>query len=429
MMAILRKNVRGEKMIKTDQYIEHLKQHAVHFNDVSDLTPLIKKASKANYLLLGEASHGTSEFYTVRAEITKKLIKEHGFSFVAVEGDWPSCFEVNRYIKGNAPEYSSAKEVLHSFKRWPSWMWANEEVSELIDWMHDYNQNSNKKVGFYGIDVYSLWESMETIVQYLEKIGSPDVEKAKKAFDCFEPFQRQAEQYGISAAFYGENCMDEVMELLQTIQQNKKTYEGDPESSLNMQVNALVASNAEAYYHAMVTNGNESWNIRDRHMVDALDHISRYCGKDTKGVIWEHNTHIGDARATNMAREGMVNVGQLTREKYGKDQVYAVGFGTHRGTVIAAKKWGDYMEAMTVPKAMPGSWEDLLHRSGNFNKYILFTSANRELFQETIGHRAIGVVYDPSMERFGNYVPSRLSERYDAFIHIEETNALSPYIF
>jgi erythromycin esterase-like protein len=420
------------KIIRTDQYVENIQKHAVRFSDVADLEPLIKAASHAKYVLLGEASHGTSEFYTTRAEITKKLIEEHGFSFVAVEGDWPACFEVNRYIKGKAPEHTNAAAALQSFNRWPAWMWANKEVTHLVDWLHAFNQNqksTNKQVGFYGMDVYSLWESMEAVIHHLEKTGSPDVEKAKQAFECFEPFHRKPEQYGISSAFYGESCMEEIMDLLQTIHRNKNSYGDDPESSLNMQVNALVASNAEAYYHAMVTNGNESWNIRDRHMVEALDHIENYYGKETKGIIWEHNTHIGDARATDMENDGMVNVGQLTREKYGQENVYAIGFGTHHGTVIAAQKWGEPAEEMPVPKAVKGSWEDIVHQAGTFNKYIMFTEENRDSFRDSLGHRAIGVVYHPEMERFGNYVPSRLSERYNAFIHIEETKALSPFNF
>ncbi|OAH59561.1 MULTISPECIES: erythromycin esterase family protein [Bacillaceae] len=419
-------------MIKMDQYVEHIQKHAVRFINAADLEPLIKGASHAQYVLLGEASHGTSEFYTTRAEITKKLIEEHGFSFVAVEGDWPACFEVNRYIKGHTPEYTNAEAVLHSFNRWPAWMWANEEVAHLVDWLRAFNENqktADKLVGFYGLDVYSLWESMEAIIHYLEKTKSPDVEKAKQVFECFEPFHRQAEEYGISAAFYGESCIQEIMSLLQTIHQHKHSYDGDLESSLNMQVNALVASNAEAYYHAMVTNENESWNIRDRHMVEALDHIGQYYGKDAKGIIWEHNTHIGDARATDMANGGTVNVGQLTREKYGKENVYAIGFGTHHGTVIAAQKWGKPAEVMMVPKAEKGSWEDLVHQAGPYNKYLLFTEENHNVFRDILGHRAIGVVYHPLMERFGNYVPSRLSERYNAFIHIEETKALSPLTF
>ncbi|OMP68115.1 erythromycin esterase family protein [Domibacillus epiphyticus] len=416
-------------MIRTSRYVEHIQNHAVPFTDTADLEPLIKAASNAKFVLLGEASHGTSEFYTTRTEMTKKLIEEHGFSFVAVEGDWPSCFEINRYIKGHAPEYKNAAEALRSFNRWPAWMWANEEVVHLIDWLHAYNHNQNKKAGFYGLDVYSLWESMEEVIRYLEKIKSPDVEKAKRAFECFEPFHRQAEMYGISSAIYGESCMKDILHLLQTIHQNKKTYKGEPEASLNMQVNALVASNAESYYHEMVINGNESWNIRDRHMVEALHHIENEHGKEVKGIIWEHNTHIGDARATDMADDGMVNVGQLTREIYGKEKIFSVGFGTHHGTVIAAKKWGDPLEEMNVPVAMNGSWEDLVHQAGAFDKYMMFTDENRDLFRETIGHRAIGVVYNPEMERYGNYVPSRLSDRYDAFIHIDETRALSPILF
>ncbi|MCT8136764.1 erythromycin esterase family protein [Anaerobacillus sp. CMMVII] len=415
-------------MIKTDHMLDHIAKHSVRFTESAELHPLIQAASHAKYVLLGEASHGTSEFYTFRADLTKTLIKEHGYSFVAVEGDWPACYEVNRYIKGLAPEYSSAQDVLqNSFNRWPSWMWANHEMVELIDWLYEYNQSREQKIGFYGLDVYSLWESMEAIVQYLEKIKSPDLAKALNAIECFEPFHRKPEQYGISAAFYGEDCMSEIMELLQTIQQNKKTYEDDPEALLSLKLNAIAASNAEHYYHTMVTNDHESWNIRDRHMAEALHHIGNYYGQKAKGIIWEHNTHIGDARATDMASEGMINVGQITREQYGQENIFAIGFGTHHGTVIAGTKWGAKAEVMTVPTAAAGSWEDILHKAGAFSKYMIFTKENQKHFREIIGHRAIGVVYHPGYEHHGNYVPSRISDRYDAFIHIEETKALTPF--
>lgn len=256
-------------MIRTEVLIDQIKQYAVPFSTAAELAPLIKEASTAKFVLLGEASHGTSEFYTIRREITKQMIKNHQFSFVAVEGDWPACYEVNRYIKGMAPEYSSAIEVLKStFHRWPSWMWANEEMIELIEWLYEYNQTQkDKKIGFYGLDVYSLWESIEAIVDHLKKINSPDLQKALDAIACFEPYHRKPEQYGISAAFYGENCMKEVMDLLFRIKENRKIDQNDPESALNMKINAIVASNAENYYHTMVTNDTESWNIRDRHMV------------------------------------------------------------------------------------------------------------------------------------------------------------------
>ncbi|WP_100398896.1 erythromycin esterase family protein [Bacillus sp. FJAT-44742] len=416
-------------MQKTNQVVDHIKKYSKAFEQAEDLYPLIEQAAKAKYVLLGEASHGTSEFYTLRSEITKRLIKEHGFSFVAVEGDWPSSFEVNRYVKGDAAEYKNGKQALSSFQRWPSWMWANEEAAELAEWLKRFNLSGKRnedKAGFYGLDVYSLWESMEAIVDYLSKNNSEEVDQAKRTFECFEPFDRKAERYGISAALYGQDCMEEMLELLQTIHENKETYNDDPEASLNMEINAMAASNAENYYHTMITSDNESWNIRDRHMTEALRSISRFYGKEAKGVIWEHNTHIGDARATDMADEGMVNVGQLLREEYGNDYIYAIGLGTHRGTVTAARKWGEPAEEMTVPEAVAGSWEDLLHQAGGYDKYIMFTNENRTFFQTSIGHRAIGVTYNPLVEHLGNYVPSRLSDRYDAFIHVEKTNPLPP---
>lgn len=415
-------------MIRMEVLIDQIKQYAVPFSTAAELAPLVKEASKAKFVLLGEASHGTSEFYTIRREITKQLIKNHQSSFVAIEGDWPACYEVNRYIKGMAPEYSSAEEVLKSsFHRWPSWMWANEEMIDLIEWLYVYNQTqTDKKIGFYGLDVYSLWESMEAIVDHLKKINSPDLQKALEAIACFEPFHPKPEQYGISAAFYGENCMKEVMDLLLMIKDKRKIDQNDPESALNMKINAIVARNAEYYYHTMVTNDTESWNIRDSHMVEALDIIGDFYGPDAKGIVWEHNTHIGDARATDMAREGMVNVGQLTRERYGEDQIYSVGFGTYQGTVIAAEKWGVKHEVMPVPPGAAGSWEEALHSARECNQYVMFTKENKNIFNGEIGHRAIGVVYHPFYEKFGNYVPTRPSERYDAFIHIDRTKALKP---
>lgn len=415
-------------MLKTDQLVDQIKKYAVPFLSATELKPLVQNAGEAKYVLLGEASHGTSEYYSIRSDLTKQLIQEHGFSFVAVEGDWPACYEVNRYIKGMAPEYASAGDVLKkAFNRWPTWMWANTEIVELVDWLYNYNQSqSGKKIGFYGLDVYSLWESLDAIVDYLEKTKSPALEKALNAIECFDPHNRRPEKYGVAAAFYGEDCMNEVLELLQTITQNKKVDYDDPESLLNMKINGIVASNAENYYHTMITDDNESWNIRDRHMVEALHHIGEFYGSSAKGIIWEHNTHIGDARATDMANQGMVNVGQLTREKYGDHQIYAIGFGTYQGTVIAAKKWGDPPEVMTVPKSTVGSWEDALHHTGLGNQYLVFTEENSAVFRDIFGHRAIGVVYHPDYEQYGNYVPSRLSQRYNAFIHVDTTKAISP---
>ncbi|WP_078549827.1 erythromycin esterase family protein [Litchfieldia alkalitelluris] len=410
-----------------ENIINDIKQEGIRFNSNEDLQRIVDEIGDRQYVLLGEASHGTSEFYTVRAELSKMLIEQKGFKVIAVEGDWPSCFEVNRYIKGYDHQQQSSEEVLlNGFNRWPTWMWANEEISQLVNWLRDYNQSNDNKVGLYGIDVYSLWESMGEVIQYLQKTNSPDVEVAKKAFGCFEPFNRREENYGVSASFLSEDCIDEVIDLLTTIRRNRHQYSQEEEASLNLEVNALVAANAERYYRAMVQDDTESWNVRDYHMADVIEKLVEYYGSNTKVIVWEHNTHIGDARYTDMKGEGLVNLGQIVREKYGENNVYSVGFGTHHGTVIAAKKWGDTPEVMTVPEGEFGSWEDLFHQVGAYNQILVFNEKNRCKFSTTIGHRAIGVVYRPEYEHLGNYVPSNLSYRYDAFIFINRTRALVP---
>lgn len=411
-----------------DNRIEVIKNEAKPLHGPADFDSLLHKADKTQYVLLGESSHGTSEFYKIRAELSKRLIVEKGFTFLAVEGDWPACQEVNRYIKGYDQKYAHARDVLQSFKRWPTWMWANVELIDFIEWLKDYNkkQPKERQVGFYGIDVYSLWESMDEIIHYLEQNNSPDVETAKKVFSCFEPFNRQPEKYGVSASFYSEGCHDEVIKLLTDICLKKHKYMDAEESGLNLEVNALITANAENYYRTMVVNDNESWNIRDRHMVEVINKITEFYHGDAKGIIWEHNTHVGDARATDMADEGIVNVGQILREQKGNENLLVVGFGTHRGTVIAADEWGVNFEKMIVPPARDGSWEDLMHKAGPHDKLLIFNEQNRNVFKEKIGHRAIGVVYEPMYEHYGNYVPSSMPERYDAFIYINSTNALTP---
>ncbi|WP_409303864.1 erythromycin esterase family protein [Peribacillus sp. SCS-155] len=405
-----------------------IEKYAVPLRGNNDLDPLINNIDQARIVLLGEASHGTSEFYQVRAEISKKLITEKGFKIIAVEGDWPASQSLNRYIKGHDNEHQSAAEVLRAFHRWPTWMWANEEIADFAEWLKEYNRNKpeTEMVGFYGIDVYSLWESMEEVINHLEKTNSPDLELARKAFSCFEPFNRTPEKYAVSSAVYSEGCVEEVTKLLNSIW-SKKEYDTYPEESgLSVKINSLVAANAEKYYSTMILNDENSWNIRDYHMVEALNEVMNFYGEGSKAIVWEHNTHIGDARATDMADAGMINVGQVVREQHPPGHVYAVGFGTHRGTVIASEQWGFDIEEKIVPEAQLGSWEDLLHRTGAYNKMLFFNEENRHLFTRRIGHRAIGVVYNPEYEQYGNYVPSVLSERYDAFVFIDQTKALRP---
>ncbi|MGG3477566.1 erythromycin esterase family protein [Peribacillus frigoritolerans] len=410
--------------------VQSIVEQSVMLTSEADWDKLIQQVNNAKFVLLGEASHGTSEFYTARVEITKRLIQEKRFTFVAVEGDWPACQAINRYVKGYDLVTKSAKDVLKSFDRWPTWMWANEEMIDLIEWMKEYNESGQNqtKVGFYGIDIYSLWESMDEVIRYLKQIDSTDLEAARQAFTCFEPFNRNNEEYAVSAGIFSEDCIEEVAKLLTTIQRKKEKYPHHEELNLNLQVNALVAYNAENYYRTMVVHDDRSWNIRDMHMVDALNEIMDFYGSEGKAIVWEHNTHVGDASATDMKDSGMINVGQVIREQNPTEDVFITGFGTYRGTVIAAEEWGVDFEIKTVPPAMKGSWEEAMHLSGAYDKLLIFTDENRQLFQGRIGHRAIGVVYRPEYEQYGNYVPSVMSDRYDAFIYIDETKALHPLV-
>ncbi|NQX68996.1 erythromycin esterase family protein [Paenibacillus alba] len=411
-----------------DAIVQQIKQQAVRLNTPEDMDVLIEAIGDKRYVLLGEATHGTSEFYKLRMELSRALIERKGFSFIAVEGDWPSCYEINRYVKQDKNAKPSAHAALEAFHRWPSWMWANEEVAELITWLKQHNTDKpvDQRVGFYGLDVYSLWESLEEIERYLLETGTPEqLASARKAFECFDAYEEEGQNYGVSAAFYGESCKDEVVKLLASLHAKRVQNYTDGEAALSAELNALVAVNAEDYYRTMVRHDTDSWNIRDRHMVEALRRLAAFHGPDAKVIVWAHNTHIGDARATDMLADGMVNVGQLVREAHGEADVFAIGFGTYTGTVIAGSAWGAPMATMQVPPAQPGSWEELMHRAGAHDQILLLNKEDPILGHEMLGHRAIGVVYHPSYER-GNYVPSLMARRYDAFVHVDESHALRP---
>ncbi|KAA5545729.1 erythromycin esterase family protein [Adhaeribacter rhizoryzae] len=394
-----------------------------------DLDLLIQEIGDARIVLLGEASHGTSEYYTWRTAISKRLIQEKGFSFISVEGDWPDCFEVNNFIKGQRNDNATALEVLATYNRWPTWMWGNWEVAALADWLKQHNNGKpeKEKVGFYGLDVYSLWDSLQEILAYLEKKDGAAVAAARKAFRCFEPYSEDPQEYARAVAFVSQDCEDEVVNMLHTLRTKGLEAGTTRESDFDAEQNALVAVNAEKYYRAMIRGGGSSWNVRDRHMMETLTRLLDLHGPNSKAIIWEHNTHVGDARYTDMARAGMINVGQLAREQYGEENVYIVGFGSYKGSVIAADEWGEPMAEMEVPAAPPGTWEYMLHEIGANNK-LIFSKDLRNLkeLEKSIGHRAIGVVYHPRRERFGNYVPTIIPRRYDAFAYIDTTRALHP---
>jgi erythromycin esterase-like protein len=398
-----------------------------------DLDPLIDAIGDARYVLLGEASHGTSEFYTWRTELSKRLIAEKQFSFIGVEGDWPDCYRVNRYIKSFSGSGDSAAEVLHAFDRWPTWMWANREVVELAEWMHRHNRAlpAEQQVGFYGLDVYSLWESMSAVVAYLEGVDPKLASAARGAYMCFEPFHEDVQEYARATAMVPTSCEDEAVAVLRALRDRAPEYREDgPEAYFNAEQNALVARGAELYYRTMVRGGPTSWNVRDHHMVDTLDRLMSHHGDRARAIVWEHNTHVGDARFTDMARAGMVNVGQLVRQSHDAEGVFIVGCATHHGSVIAGEEWGAPMRRMQVPEARDGSVEDLIHTALGGNDALFIFDGGEDggitEFDAPLGNRAIGVVYDPRAERYGNYVPSIVPRRYDAMLFIDETHALDP---
>ncbi|MFG2003472.1 erythromycin esterase family protein [Spirillospora sp. NPDC048911] len=388
---------------------------ALPLEEESDLGPLLDRIGDARCVLLGEASHGTHEYYAWRAALTRRLITEHGFSFVAVEGDWPDCWEVGRSVTAGARDPG---DVLDGYRRWPTWMWANQETVNFCRWLREHNAGRSDGAGFYGLDVYSLWESLRAVVGYLSVHRPDHVNTALAAYRCFEPYDEDPQAY----AFAPADCTDEVLDILTRLRRTTSATHHD----LDALQNAEVAAGAERYYRAMLGGGPQSWNIRDVHMADTLDRLLDFHGDRSRAVVWAHNTHVGDARATTMADAGMVNLGQLVRDRHGRDRTVIVGFAGGSGEVVAASRWGATMEVMPVPGPRQGSLEALLHRDApEHSLYIFSDSPGDSWLTSTLGHRAIGVVYDPRRD-YRNYVPTRLGDRYDALCWFRRTSALEP---
>ncbi len=414
----------------SDQLAQNIAPKTVRLTESDDFDTLLERIGDAHYVLLGEASHGTSEYYTWRARLSQRLIAEKGFSFVAVEGDWPACYEVNRMVKGY--DDRSPRETLQAFHRWPTWMWANWEVVAFTTWLKQFNEglDDNARVGFYGLDVYSLWDSLAEILDYLRERDPDALETARQAYRCFEPYAEDVHDYARATMLVPESCEDEVVSLLSELRGKIPNYPKDHESRFSTAQNAEIAVNAERYYRAVVQGGPESWNVRDIHMADTLGRLVQHhadLNGEAKAIVWEHNTHVGDARATSMARAGMVNLGQLVRERNGRDDTVLVGFGGYKGSVIAGDGWGEPMQALNVPQAQADSWEDIFYKIGADDRLVIMRDiAELDGVSERRGHRAIGVVYNPALERFGNYVPTVLPDRYDAFVALASTQALHP---
>ncbi|HTE60612.1 MAG TPA: erythromycin esterase family protein [Solirubrobacteraceae bacterium] len=400
--------------------------------EASDYDRLVERAAQARFALIGEASHGTEEFYRERAEITKRLIDEAGFTAVAVEADWPDAYRVNRFVRGMGDD-ESAEEALEDFRRFPVWMWRNVEVAAFATHLREFNDAlpvGRPKVGFYGLDLYSLHTSMEAVVAYLDEVDPEAAQRARERYACFDQFGRDPQVYAYEAGIAGALPCEEqaVQQLLELRETRARRASGDGAIDLDehffAEQNAQLVVNAEEYYRSMFRGGVESWNLRDRHMAETLDalaaHLERTGGGAgaAKVVVWAHNSHLGDERATELAQAGQLNLGQLVRERYG-DAALLVGFTTYEGTVTAASDWGGPAERKRVRRALPGSWEELFHER-DLDRFWL---EPRDLRGRRL-ERAIGVVYRPETERISHYFHARLAVQFDAVVHIDETHAL-----
>lgn len=418
-------------MAVLDRYRDDVAGLAAPLTDAGDFDVLLDRIGGARVVMLGEASHGTHEFYLWRAMLTQRLITDLGFTFVAVEGDWPDCDRVDRSVRARDEAPEDPRAALGAFERWPTWMWANEEVVDFCRWLRRYNvdREPSARVGFHGLDVYSLWESLRAILVHLREHDPESVETALEAYRCFEPYGEDPQRYALETRFVPEGCENQVVDLLARMRERAIGEGVRPgrDDELSAWQNAEVVAGAERYYRAMVRGSVESWNVRDRHMAETLDRLLAYYGPGAKGVVWAHNTHVGDARATDMADAGEVNIGQLGRDRYGPRDVVLVGFGCHRGTVVAGEAWGAPMQVMPVPAARSGSLEDVLHDSAPERALFVFPEQRSgDLLTDWLGHRAIGVVYHPERERWGNYVPTQLGGRYDAFVWVDQTRGVRP---
>lgn len=387
----------------------------------------------SKFALLGEASHGTHDFYRTRAEITQHLIEEKQFNAVAIEGDWPDAYRVNRYVQGLSRE-ADAVEALESFKRFPTWMWRNTDVVDFLAWLREYNDalpEGETKVGFYGLDLYSLHASARAVIDFLERVDPEAAQRARYRYSCFENFGEDPQAYGYAAGFgLSKTCEDEAVKQLVEMQEDslELMQQADPDDVFVAEQNARVVKNAEQYYRAMFGSRISSWNLRDQHMFETLQALVGYLGESVaKVVVWAHNSHLGDARATEMGSAGELNIGQLTRQQYGREALL-LGFTTYTGTVTAASDWDAPAERKNVRPALEQSHEALFHMT-RLEKFILPLRSSpwvSGLLNQPRLERAIGVIYLPQTERVSHYFNARLGDQFDAVIHIDRSRAVEP---
>jgi erythromycin esterase-like protein len=400
-----------------------------HEDDVAPLVAFVGQRPELRFVLLGEASHGTHEFYRLRAEITKRLVLEHGFHAVAIEADWPDAYRVHRFVVGTSDD--AAVDALDGFRRFPSWIWRNTDVLDFVSWLGVHNERAPHaaRVGFYGLDLYSSYASIEAVLGYLDRVDPDAAHRARIRFSCFDRFDEDSGEFGYTTAWGLEKpCEDEAVAELVALRERAFVAAkagADDDARTYVEQNARLGANAAEYYRKMFAGRVSSWNLRDRHMTDALETLCAFLGRRTKTpkiVVWAHNAHVGDARATDFADSGEWNLGQLVRERYPRASLL-VGFTTYEGTVTAARHWGGPAERRIVRSALRGSWEAML-RESDLGRFVLFPEPAQS--GEARLERAMGVVYRPETERRSHYFSARLAAQFDAVIHLDRTRAVEP---
>ena len=397
--------------------------------ETADLNPLMARIGSARVVLLGEATHGTSEFYRMRERITRGLIVSKGFRFVAVEADWPDAARVDHYVR----HFQYPPSEWTAFARFPTWMWRNTEMRDFVSWLRKHNGTveRDRRVAFHGLDLYSLYNSIRSVLNYLDEVDPESAKVARERYGCLTPWQRDPATYG-HAALTGSypTCEADVVRALTDLLANRRTYaEHDGERFLDAEQNARLVANAERYYRIMYYGSRASWNLRDRHMFDTLKNLLAFHGPDSKAVVWAHNSHVGNAGATEMAGRGEYNIGQLCRKEFG-EKAYLVGFGTHSGTVAAASDWDGPMEIKNVRPALPDSYEKLCHATGHA-RFMLGLRGRGDLCGPAgLGRerleRAIGVIYRPETEMASHYFRANLPQQFDEYVWFDNTSAVTP---
>lgn len=411
-------------------------QSSEHFANIDDvnLDNLMERIGDSRVVLLGESSHGTAEFYEMRARITKELIEKKGFTIITAEADWPDAAHIHHYINGREDDALLQNKP---FSRFPTWMWANQSMLEFTHWLHAYNtkienaktESPAQKVGFYGLDLYSLYSSIEAVLDYLQQVDPKAADTARDRYGCLMPWADDPALYGHAVVTkQHEGCKTEVLKNLQDLVNKRLEYSvASGEQFFDAEQNAKLIVNAERYYRTLYCAENNSWNQRDQHMFEALQAVLEFRGSKSKAVVWAHNSHIGDARATQMGARGELNIGQLARQEYG-DKAYNIGFGTDHGTVAAASRWGGPMEIKPVQPSHIDSYERIFHKVSTDNfllplRYPLNEDVRKELLPERL-ERAIGVIYRPETEMQSHYFYASLPSQFDEYIWFDKTRAV-----